>query len=40
MIQVTPTFFIQPDVQYIMNPVGQTDRNGEFVFQVQGVFKF
>ena len=40
VIQVTPTFFIQPDVQYIMNPVGQTDRKGEFVFQLQGVFKF
>lgn len=40
VIQVTPTFFIQPDVQYIFNPAGQTDRDGEFVFQVQGVFKF
>ncbi len=40
VIQVTPTFFIQPDVQYIFNPAGQTDRSGEFVFQLQGVFKF
>lgn len=40
VIQVTPTFFLQPDVQYIFNPAGQTDRGGEFVFQLQGVFKF
>ena len=40
VIQVTPTFFVQPDVQYIFNPAGQTDRSGEFVFQLQGVFKF
>jgi carbohydrate-selective porin OprB len=40
VIQVTPTFFLQPDVQYIFNPVSQTDRGGEFVFQLQGVFKF
>lgn len=40
VIQLTPTFFIQPDVQYIFNPAGQTDRSGEFVFQLQGVFKF
>lgn len=40
VIQVTPTFFIQPDVQYIFNPAGQTDRSGEFVLQLQGVFKF
>ena len=40
VIQVTPTFFLQPDVQYIFNPAGQTDRSGEFVFQLQGVFRF
>ena len=40
VIQLTPTFFLQPDVQYIFNPVNQTDRSGEFVFQLQGVWKF
>lgn len=40
VVQITPTFFIQPDLQYIFNPVQQTDRSGELVFQVQGVFKF
>ena len=40
VVQVTPTFFIQPDVQWIFNPVNQTDRSSEFIFQVQGVFRF
>ncbi|MBR3696040.1 MAG: carbohydrate porin, partial [Akkermansia sp.] len=40
VIQITPTFFVQPDVQYIFHPAGQTDRSGELVFQIQGVFKF
>ena len=40
MWQVTPTFFLQPDVQYIFNPVHATDKDGAFVLQMQGVFKF
>lgn len=40
VIQVTPTFFLQPDVQYIFHPAQQTDRSGAFVFQIQGVFRF
>lgn len=38
--QVTPTFFLQPDVQYIFNPVHATDKDGAFVLQMQGVLKF
>lgn len=40
VVQVTPTFFIQPDIQYIFNPVYQKDRDGEFIFQIQGVLRF
>ena len=40
VVQLTPTFYLQPDVQYIFNPVHATDHSGEFVFQLQGVFKF
>ncbi|MDO5469897.1 MAG: carbohydrate porin [Akkermansia sp.] len=40
VVQVTPTFFIQPDVQWIFNPAHQTDRSSEFIFQVQTVFRF
>ncbi len=41
VIQVTPTFFIQPDVQYIFNPVHATNgRSGAFVFQVETSFRF
>ena len=40
VVQVTPTFFLQPDVQYIFNPVHSTGRDGAFVLQMQGVFKF
>lgn len=40
VLQVTPTFFLQPDVQYIFNPVHATDKDGAFVFQMQGVLKF
>lgn len=40
VVQVTPTFFLQPDVQYIFNPVHATDKDGAFVLQMQGVFKF
>lgn len=40
VVQLTPTFYLQPDMQYIFNPVHETDRSGAFVFQVQGVLKF
>lgn len=40
VMQMTPTFFIQPDIQYIFNPVHETQRSGALVLQVQGVFKF
>lgn len=40
VVQLTPTFFLQPDVQYIFNPIHETDRSGAFVMQVQGVFRF
>ena len=40
VMQITPTFFLQPDVQYIFNPVHETERSGALVFQLQGVFKF
>lgn len=40
VVQVTPTFFLQPDIQYIFDPVQETSRSGAFVFQLQGVFKF
>lgn len=40
VVQITPTFFLQPDVQYIFNPIHATDKDGAFVLQMQGVFKF
>lgn len=40
VVQVTPTFYLQPDAQYIFNPVHETSRSGAFVFQMQGVFHF
>lgn len=41
VIQLTPTFFIQPDVQYIFNPVHATDgRSGAFIFQLETTFRF
>lgn len=40
VVQLTPTFFLQPDVQYIFDPVHAQDENGAFVFQLQGVYKF
>ena len=40
VVQLTPTFFLQPDVQYIFDPVHSTDGSGAFVFQLQGVYKF
>ena len=40
VMQLTPTFYLQPDLQYIFNPVHETQRSGALVLQVQGVFKF
>jgi carbohydrate-selective porin OprB len=40
VVQITPTFFLQPDIQYIFNPINQTDHSGELVLQMQGVFRF
>ena len=40
VVQLTPTFYLQPDVQYIFNPVHETDHRGALVFQLQGVLKF
>lgn len=40
VLQLTPTFFLQPDLQYIFNPIHSTGRDGALVFQLQGVLKF
>ncbi len=40
VVQVTPTFFLQPDLQYILHPVHETDDSHALVFQLQGVFRF
>ncbi len=40
VVQLTPTFFLQPDVQCILNPIHQTDDDVAMVFQLQGVFRF
>ena len=40
VVQMTPTFYLQPDLQYIINPVHETHRSGALVLQMQGVFKF
>ncbi|MBQ1960982.1 MAG: carbohydrate porin [Akkermansia sp.] len=40
VVQLTPTFFLQPDLQYIFDPIHSDDGSGAFVFQLQGVFKF
>ncbi len=40
VVQLTPTFFLQPDVQCIIDPVHETDKDCAFVFQLQGVFRF
>ncbi len=40
VVQITPTFFLQPDVQCILNPIHETDDACAFVFQLQGVFRF
>lgn len=40
VIQMTPTFFLQPDIQYIINPIHAGEHNGEWVLQLQGIFRF
>ena len=40
VMQLTPTFYLQPDVQYIFNPVHESSHSGALVLQLQGVFKF
>ncbi len=40
VVQVTPTFFLQPDVQCILDPIHKVDDDCAFVFQLQGVFRF
>ncbi len=40
VMQITPTFYLQPDIQYIFNPIHSTGRDGAVVMQIQGVFKF
>lgn len=40
VVQITPTFYLQPDLQYIINPVHETQRSGALVLQLQGVLKF
>lgn len=40
VVQLTPTFFLQPDVQYIFDPIHARDGDGAWVMQVQGVFRF
>ena len=40
VVQLTPTFYLQPDAQYIFDPVYETARRGAVVLQLQGVFKF
>ncbi len=40
VVQITPTWFIQPDVQYIFDPVHAKGRNGAWVFQIQSVWRF
>lgn len=40
VVQLTPTFYIQPDIQYIFNPVHAESRDHAVVLQLQGVFSF
>lgn len=40
VIQITPTFFLQPDIQFIKNPIHSGDRDSECIMQIQGVFCF
>ncbi len=41
VFQLTPTCFIQPDIQYIMNPIHRTrGADGQVVFQLQTTWRF
>ncbi len=40
VVQMTPTFFLQPDVQCLFDPIHEEDEDLAFVFQLQGVFRF
>ncbi len=40
VFQVTPTCFIQPDIQYIINPVHRKGGDNQLVFQLQTTFRF
>lgn len=40
VVQLTPTFYLQPDIQYIFNPVHAESREHAVVMQLQGVFEF
>lgn len=40
VVQLTPTFYLQPDIQYIFNPVHAESRDHAVVLQLQGVFAF
>lgn len=40
VVQMTPTFFLQPDVQYIFHPAFAAEHRGAWIFQVQTGFKF
>jgi len=40
VIQITPTFFLQPDIQFIKNPIHAGKHDSECVMQLQGVYRF
>lgn len=40
VVQITPTFFLQPDAQLIFSPVNETKQGHALVLQLQGVMKF
>lgn len=40
VVQITPTFFVQPDVQYLINPVRGRGNGQEVILQFQTVWKF
>lgn len=40
VVQLTPTLFLQPDVQYIHHPAYSTGRDNAWVLQLQSVWRF
>ncbi len=40
VFQITPTFFIQPDIQYIFNPVHSRENDDACILQIQSVWRF